>query len=773
MNDSQLIGQRVLAQDALAKAGGVLRYLPDLQFPGLLVGKVLRSPHPHARIRRIDASRARRLPGVRAVLTRENTPKVHFGIVLQDELPLAHEKVRYVGDEVAAVAAETEEAAIEAMAAIEVDYEPLPAVFDLEAAIAPGAPLIHDGAARNMPGGVHVERGEVERELARAHKVFEGRYQTPMMHQAALEPICCAADWQQGTLSVWGPFQSPFVIRQYLLAKPLGLPLSSIRLHQTMVGGAFGGKLDQRHFLVCALLAMAAGRPVRLVNTLEEELVATRPRMAADIRVTTGWSREGALLAKSVRILADNGAYTSLSLPILYSMSMRTDSLYRTPCVKVDADLVYTNTCPSGQMRGFGNVQATFAFESHLDDVAEGLGIDPVDLRLRNATGAGDVTVHGWKILSCGLSEAITTAAERIGWAEKRGRDRYRPGDDRGPIRRGVGLAATIHVTSYRPFAASITGHDFDASTALVRIHEDGRVTVLTGEVDLGEGVTTTLGMIAAEELGVPLATVRVANVDTEVAPYGLGTFGSRTTFMGGNAVRLAAGDAKGQLLDVAARVLDAPASELEVKDGIVSVKGIAHRKASVTDVARLGFSLGVSNIIGRGEFRSEPGPMDLKSKYGNQTMTYSFACHAAEVEVDIETGKVRVGRVVAAHDLGRVINRLGAEGQIEGGVAQGVGFALAEELIRQDGLIRNPGFLDYKIPSSLDAPAVECVFVETIDPAGPHGAKGLAETAINPTAAAIANAIKDAVGVRVPSTPITPEKLLRALGALEGGKPA
>ncbi|HEX7128127.1 MAG TPA: xanthine dehydrogenase family protein molybdopterin-binding subunit [Thermodesulfobacteriota bacterium] len=770
MNESGLIGQRVLPQDAREKAGGEIRYLPDMAFPGLLVGKVLRSPHPHALVRRIDASKARRVPGVRAVVTRENTPKVHFGIVLKDELPLAHEKVRYVGDEVAAVAAESEEAALEGLAAIEVEYEPLPAVFDLEAAIAEEAPLVHDNAPRNVPGGVHVERGDVETEMARAYRVVEGRYETPMMHQAALEPICCVADWREGTLSLWGPFQSPFLIRQYLLAAPLGLSLSQIRLYQTMVGGAFGGKLDQRHYLVCALLAMEAGRPVRLLNTLEEELIATRPRMAAIIRLRTGWSREGRLLAKQVRILADNGAYTSLSLPILSSMSMRTDSVYRTPCVSVNADLVYTNTCPSGQMRGFGNVQATFAFESHLDEVADVLGIDPVDLRLANATRPGDVSVHGWKMLSCGLSEAITAAAERIGWTEKRGRARRGGGE--GPLRRGVGLAGNMHVTSNKPFATSITGYDFDGSAALVRVHEDGRVTVLTGEVDLGEGVTTTLGIIAAEELGVPLDRVRVANVDTEVAPYGLGTYASRVTFMAGNAVRVAAADARRQLLEVAARVLDAPASELDVKDGVISVKGFPHRRLTVAEAAQRGFALGLTNVVGRGEFHSEPGPMDVKAKYGNQTMTYSFACHAAEVEVDVETGRVRVLKVVAAHDLGRVINRLGAEGQIDGGVTQGIGFALVEELIRTDGVIRNPSFLDYKIPSSLDAPpVVEKVFVETIDPAGPHGAKGLAETAINPTAAAVANAIADAIGVRIRSVPITPEKILGALGTLNGGR--
>jgi CO/xanthine dehydrogenase Mo-binding subunit len=753
----RVIGKRVAGVDLREKATGETRYLMDLKWPGMLVGRVLRSPHPHARVLRIDTGRAKAAPGVRAVVTAEDTPNIPYGIVIPDELPLARDKVRYIGDEVAAVAAADEEAAEEALRLIDVEYEVLPAVFDPVEAMQPGAPRIHE-VERNIAYAIHLERGDGAAALAAAEVVLEEAYATPMMHQGNLEPICCAAEYTGGRLTVWAPFQSPFLARQFLLAKPLNLPYSAVRCIQTPVGGAFGGKLDQRLYLVCGLLAMHAGKPVRMANSYAEELTATRPRLPTRIGLRSGWAKDGRLLAKQVEIVADNGAYSSLSPPIMSSMSMRTDNCYRTPAVKIDADCVYTNTQPTGQMRGFGNPQATFAWESHLDMAAERLGIDPAELRLRNATQTGDVTVHGWRIASCGLSEAIRRAAERIGWREQRARR---------PPNRGVGLACTIHVTSNKPFATSITGYDYDGSAAYVRVHEDGAVSVATGEVDLGEGVNTTLALIAAEELGVPVDQVSVNLVDTDAAPYGLGTYASRTTFMGGNAVRAAAADARGQLFQVAAALLGADPADLEARDGKVTARS-SGRAASIGEVVRAAFNQGTTSILGRGTYTSEPGPMDAKRRYGNQTMTYSFACHAAEVEVDPGTGRVRVLRVVAAHDLGRVINRLGAEGQVEGGVTQGLGFALSEELRFEEGRILNAGFLDYKIPSSLDAPVIEPIFVETDDPYGPYGAKGMAETAINPTAAAIANAIYHATGARLRALPMTPEKVRAAIRALE-----
>jgi CO/xanthine dehydrogenase Mo-binding subunit len=757
MTKTAVIGKRLQAIDALGKTTGQTVYLQDMRVPGLLYGKVLRSPHPHARVVSVDISRAERLPGVKAVVGGRNAPRIPFGIIQQDELPVAVDRVRYVGDEVAVVAAISEEIAAEALGLIRVEYEPLPAVFDVQEALRPGGPQLHDAAPGNLAVHFKLERGDVDGAFQRSDCVIEAEYTTSIQHQGNLEPICCLAEYQNGRLTIWGPFQSPFLARQYLIAKPLGLPEGRVRLIQTTVGGAFGGKLDQRLYVLAGLLALRAGAPVRLENTFAEELSTTRPRMPARIRFKTGFSRDGLMLVKQTGITADNGAYSSLSPPILTSMSMRTDSLYRTPAVRMESRLVYTNNLPSGQMRGFGNPQATFAFESHLDTVADALGIDPVELRLKNATQSGETSVHGWRMASCGYADCVREAARRIGWPAKR-----------GPVGtgRGVGLAGTIHVTSNKPFATAISGHDWDGSNALVRLNEDGTVSLFTGEVDLGEGVATTLAMVVAEELGLPHDRVFVYPVDTDVSPYCLGTYASRTTFMGGLAARNAARDARDQLFAIAAELLQAVPGDLEARDGEIRLKGEPSRRVPLGEAVRAGFNRGMNAITGRGSFTSK---IDFQptTKYGNQTLTYSFACHAAEVEVDRETGAVRVLKIAAVHDLGRVINRLGAEGQVEGGAIQSLGLALSEQLLQRDGKVLNPNFVDYRIPSSLDAPPIDVAFVETVDPYGPHGAKGLAETAINPTAAAIANAVCHATGVRVRDLPLTAEKVLAGLAEL------
>ncbi len=759
MSETAVIGKRLPAIDALGKATGQAVYLQDMRPPGMLYGKVLRSPHAHAQVRSVDISRALRLPGVKAVVGGENAPRISYGIILADELPVAVDRVRYVGDEVAVVAAVTEEIAGEAIHLIRVEYEPLPSVFDVQAALQPGAPQLHGSAPGNLAVHFKMERGNVDEAFARSHCVIEAEYTTAIQHQGNLEPICSIADYQNGRLTIWGPFQSPFLARQYLLAKPLALPVGAVRLIQTTVGGAFGGKLDQRLYLLAGLVAMRAGGPVRLENTFEEELNTTRPRMPACITFKTGFSKDGLMLAKQTSIVADNGAYSSLSPPILTSMTMRTDSLYRTPAVRSESRLVYTTNLPSGQMRGFGNPQATFAWESHLDTVADALGMDPVELRLKNATQSGETSVHGWRMASCGYSDCLREAARRIGWQAKRGPKR---------TGRGVGLAGTIHVTSNKPFATAISGHDWDGSNALVRINEDGTVSLFTGEVDLGEGVATTLAMVVAEELGIPHDRVFVYPVDTDISPYCLGTYASRTTFMGGLASRNAAREARDQLFAVAAELLRAVPSELEAKEGVIRLKADPAQKVSLAEVVRAGFNQGMNAITGRGTFASKTD-FQPAIKYGNQTMTYSFACHAAEVEVDLETGEVQVLKIAAVHDLGRVINRLGAEGQVEGGAIQSMGLALCEQLIQRDGKILNPNFVDYRIPSSKDVPPIDVGFVETIDPYGPYGAKGMAETAINPTAAAIANAIFHATGVRVRDLPITAEKILAGLATQRG----
>jgi CO/xanthine dehydrogenase Mo-binding subunit len=754
-----VIGKRLPAIDAPGKTTGQVVYLQDMRPPGMLYGKVLRSPHAHARIVAVDTSRAEKLPGVKTVVGGVNAPRIPYGISILDELPVAVDRVRYIGDEVALVAAVSEDLAAEAASLIRVEYEPLPAVFDVQEAMAPGAPQLHQAAPGNLAVHFTLERGDVDAAFRQADCVFEAEYTTPIQHQGNLEPICCIAEYQNGKLTIWGPFQSPFVARQYLLAKPLGLPVGQVRLIQTTVGGAFGGKLDQRLYVLAGLLALRAGAPVRLENTFEEELSTTRPRMPARIRFKTGFSKDGLLVAKHTSIVADNGAYSSLSPPVLTSMAMRTDSLYRTPAVRIEAKLVYTNLVPTGQMRGFGNPQATFAFESHLDTVADALGIDPVELRLKNAIQSGETSVHGWRMASCGYAQCVREAARRIGWAQKRG--------PKG-VGRGVGLAGTVHVTSNAPAAKGMTGYDWDGSNALVRLNEDGTVSLFTGEVDLGEGVATTLAMVVAEELGLPHDRVFVHPVDTDVSPYCLGTYASRTTFMGGLASRNAAREARDQLFAVAAELLGMSPMALEAKDGVVRVKGDPGRSVPFDKIVHAGFNRGLNAITGQGTIASKVD-FEPKTKYGNQTLTYSFACHAAEVEVDRETGAVKVLKIAAAHDLGRVINRLGAEGQVEGGAIQSLGLALSEQLLQRDGRVLNPNFVDYRIPSSLDAPPIEVAFVETLDPHGPYGAKGLAETAINPTAAAIANAVFHATGVRIRSLPIPAEKMLAGLAELQG----
>ncbi len=760
MREMTVIGKRLPAIDALGKTTGQVAYLQDMRLPGMLYGRVLRSPHPHARVLSVDISRAERLPGVKAVVGGGNAPRVPYGISIPDELPVAVDRVRYVGDEVAVVAAVSEEIAEEAMHLIRVEYELLPAVFGLDEAVAAAAPRLHESAQGNLAVHFKLDRGDVDAAFQRADRVIEGEYTTSIQHQGNLEAICCIADYQNGRLAVWGPFQSPFVARQYLLAKPLGLSVGQVRMIQTPVGGAFGGKLDQRLYLLAGVLAMRAGAPVRLENTFAEELSTTRPRMPARIRFATAFSREGMLLGKKTDIVADNGAYSSLAPPILTSMAMRTDSLYRTPAVRAEARLVYTNNLPSGQMRGFGNPQATFAWESHLDMVADALGIDPVELRLKNATQQGDTTVHGWRIASCGYAECLRETARRLGWETRRG--------PKG-TGRAVGLAGTIHVTSNKPAATGMTGYDYDGSSALVRINEDGTVAVFTGEPDLGEGVATTHALMAAEELGIPHDRVFVYPVDTDISPYGLGTYASRTTFMGGWAVRRAAVEARDQLFEIAADLLEASPGDLEARDGAIRVVGAPSRSITMGQVVTAGFNRGHPAITGRGQFVSQT-VYDPKTKYGDQTMAYSFACHGAEVEVDLETGEVKVVKIAALHDLGRVINRLGAEGQIEGGAIQSMGLAICEQIILRDGKVLNPNFVDYRIPSSLDAPAIDVGFVESMDPYGPYGAKGMAETAINPTAGAIANAVYHATGVRVRSLPITPEKILAGLAELRRG---
>lgn len=754
MPEFSTIGKRIPMIDAEEKATGSIKYITDLKLPGMLWGKVLRSPHPHARIAHIDVSRSKKLLGVRAAITAEDTPKKKFGVIVKDELPLATDKVRYVGDEVAAVAAIDPDIAEEALNLIRVDYEPLEAVFDPEEAMRPGAPKIHE-VQDNVAIKVSYDRGDFEGGLREAYRVFEDRFVTNLQHQAYMEPVASLADFQLGgKLALWLPIQNPAGSR-LAISEALDMPIADIRVISAYSGGSFGAKLDRRDYIICALLSKAAGRPVKMVNTRAEDFATTLPRVPLIIYLKTGVKRAGLITAKEVRIVADNGAYTNYAPPIMLAGSQRSDSLYRVKNLRTNAVLVYTNKIASGCFRGFGNPQMMFAVESQMGWIADELGIDPAELRLKNSAQPGDVTAHGWKIKSCALSDCIKKSIDAAGWADKR--------RSRTP-NRGIGMACTMHVSGNRSFFPH-----FDGSTAHVRINDAGHITVVSGEVDLGQGAKTIFAQIAAEELGVSPHDVEVLSVDTDAAPFGLGTWASRVTFIGGNAVKAAAEDARKKLFEVAARLLEASPEDLSAAEGKIFVRGAPHKAIPFLEAARSAvFTGGGAPILGIGTFiPPETVVADPVTKYGNYAAAFPFAAHVAEVEVDPEVGHVRVLKYTAAHDLGRTLNPMAAEGQVEGGVAQGLGYALTEQLCLEKGKVQNDSLMDYRVPLALDMPSIKTIFVESIDPIGPYGAKGLAEPAVNPCAGAIANAIYDALRVKIKELPITPERLFMALKRL------
>ncbi len=755
--NARVVGRRIPSIDAAEKVTGSTIYIDDLPLQGLLVGKALRSPHSHARILNVDTSRAERLSGVYAVLSRNNTPATKFGINVKDETAFCREKVRYEGDEVAAVAAIDEDTAREALALIDVEYEILPAATDPFSALEGGALLVHDSVARNIANQFHIRRGEIDEAFADAEAIFSDDFHTHLAHQAYIEPTGCVAQWHpNGQISLWGCLQSVFLIRTFLLSPVMGMPADDFRVTQTKPGGAFGGKLDVKAALMAAMLSQAAQKPVKFMLSLEEDLSSMRPRMPVHISLESAWKKNGALAGKRVKIVAENGAYCSLSPAIMSSIALRTDNLYRTPAVEIEGKLVYTNAIPSGQMRGFGNVQATYAWESHLDNVADGLGIDPAELRLKNYTEKGDVSLHGWKIESCAVADATNYVVNKIDWKAKRAR---------GGKGRGVGLASCIHVSGNKGFSAALGPDGTDPSSGVVRIDEEGRVEIWSGESDLGQGATSVMAFIASEIMGIPVDHFSVPPTDTGYMPFGMGAFASRITLIGGNAIKIAAEDARKNLLEAAAEAMEIPASDLEIVEGEVKAKSLPDRKMPVGEVVRKAGSV----IEGEGKWLAGGEVLD-DQKYGNPSTTYSFSTHAAEVEVDMETGVVTVIKIYAGHDPGRVINRLGAEGQVEGGVIQGMSYSMLEGLSPDAGHVRARNFHDYLIATSMDAPRVEHDFFESMDPHGPFGAKGLAEVAINPITAAICNAIYHATGgARIRTLPITPERVLEAIE--EAGK--
>ncbi|MFQ5913737.1 MAG: xanthine dehydrogenase family protein molybdopterin-binding subunit [Nitrospinota bacterium] len=771
MDALKTVGKPLPRVDAREKVTGSAVYSTDVQLSGMLHGLILRSPFPHARIVRLDTSEAERLPGLRAVVTGRDCPGIRLGSLVKDAFVLAQDRVRFVGDEVAAVAADEMETAARALALIRMDWEPLPPVFSTEEAIAEGAPRIHEedvrppepplihDSARNIGVRIHIRKGDVEGAFAKADHVFENRNETSIVHQGYLEPNCMVASWDaHGKLTAYASSMYTSGLRQDF-ADVFGMPVSKVRVIGTTVGGAFGGKISfQPLHAIAALLARKADAPVRLANSREEEFTAGRPRVSTVIEVQTAVRDDGALLGRKVRFLGDCGAYTHTAAPMLIVLSGRSDNLYRIGAIETDAAMVYTNKTPIGAYRGYGNPQMTFAFESQLEEIADTLGMDPAELRLRNATQPGDTSVHGWKITSCALSEAIKTVAERSGWSRRTpwaGRD---PGALGSRPLRGFGMACMVHECDDRH------SQGFAGSVATVALREDGRAHIVTGEGDYGQGSRTVYAQIAAEVLGLGHEDVDQSSIDTDFTPYTLGPWGSRLTISGGNAVRLAAEDARGQVLEEAARILEVAEEDLTLEEGHVVVEAAPEKRIPLAEAARSRIHRrNGSPIIGRGAEEPDTVPMD-PTKQTNPCSAYSFAAQVAEVEVNPKTGQVKVLHIHTANDAGTPINPLALRGQIEGGVLQGLGQALLEEVRYEEGKILNPSFLYSGMPRASEVPQIDCVFADSKDPYGPFGAKGGGELGLTPVPAAVANAVWNACGVRVRSLPLTPEEVLKGL---------
>ena len=756
----RVVGRSLPRTDALEKVTGRAAYAYDLRLPGMVYGEILRSPHPHARIVRIDTSRARAIPGVLAVYTQEDMPQTRYGAFVQDETALADGVVRYVGEGVAAAIAVDEPTALRAIRAIEVEYEPLPGVFDPEAAMEEGAPQVHEGVERNVVAHNRVLAGDVEAGFAEADYVFEDRFVTSRQCHACMEPHAIVADWDaSGRVTLYLSSQSTFFDR-FALMGIFGLPANKIRIISPYLGGGFGSKSEPHSIYVVAIQAsMKLGRPVKMFHSRDEEFTSSRTRHPEIIDIKTGVKKDGTITARSARVILDNGAYTSYGPGVSLTQSMLGGAVYRIPAYRYDGYVVYTNNPFGGAFRGFGSPQFTFAAECHTDMIAERLGMDPVEFRLKNLSRPGDKAISGPTLTSCGIVDCLKAAAEAIGWEEKR--RRRRPG-------RGVGLACGVHFTSGK-FHPNVNA---DFCAAGVKVNEDGSVSLMIGATEMGTGAATTAtAQICAEELGVDLADVDVVTSDSETIPADFGTYGSRVTTLAGNAVRDACAQVRDQLFRVAAERLGVPVGELELGHKRVQVRGQPERAMDLASIvqASLFRDRDGRQIMAQAHYDAPCSLPDPETGVGDFAMSYSFGVHAVEVEVDEETGQVKVVDVVAATDCGNVINPALAEAQVEGGVAQGIGYGLMEDLVCEEGQPRNPNFAMYKIPTATEMPPVRALWVQTNDPRGPYGAKGLGEMGLVPTAAAIANAVHHATGVRINHIPLTPERVLTALEARAG----
>jgi len=801
MEEYRFIGTEAPRPDAPDKAAGRAIYIHDLVRPAMLYGKIRYSDHAHARITHIDTSEAKKLPGVSAVITAYDTPEIRIGFI-RDNFVLKRGKVRQFRDELAAVAATDPDIAQEAADLIRVEYEELPPIFSPEDALKADAPLIHETDVRGHPKSDNIvpvpwkfEAGDVKKARQSSAHIAEGHFETPLIQQSCMGTAGCIAEFDfQNNLLIHTKTQIPFLAQNDFnrALATMGLKGKNTRVVIPTLGGGFGTGLDTHSYeYVAILLAYKTGRPVKMLMNREEEFAFLSPRQPSKTHIIQGCDSEGRLTFREIRMLLDNGAYTSWGATTPSVMMLPISSLYRVPNVFYETQIVYTNNTYCQAMRGYGNPQATWALESNLDDLAEAAGIDPFDIRMINRNIPDDITPMGLVISTCGHQECLETVAEKLSWGKNRRRGPNALSDkEKGEtIRRGVGMASLFHV------GGSGRVYRSDGSGIIMKLDDFGNVSVITGGVEMGQGFCSALTLASAEALGVTPDRVTVILGDTAICPWDVGTHASRGAFTSCNAAIMAAEKAREKLFKMASEHF-IPRIQFNLKrkkrkypDFAIPDLGYVRCDPSDFDMRKNRIFLkerpddpflflDIEEILREAHYKEQGSMIVVEAFYdpcnemlnsatcrGNLSATYIFGTQGAEVEVDTETGKVRVLQYAAAHDAGRVINPQALKGQVYGGIIQGVGFALCEEYKSEKGKNLNPNFLDYKILSAADVDfPIHVDLIETCDDAGPFGAKGVGEPGLVPTAPAIANAVYDAIGVRIRDLPITPEKVLAAL---------
>ncbi len=753
---TSLIGQRIPKPDAPDKATGKTRYINDMVLPQMLIGKILHAGRPHAEILSIDTTAAENLPGVHCVLTGKDAEGLKFGFV-RDNVALKS-KVRCEHDEVAAVAAETEEIAVHALSLIKVEYKDLPGVFSPEDGRRKDAPLIHDNFPENKSLHFEFKHGDLAAAEAASDFIVDNVFAAHRVTHCCMGTSCAIADFDsKGKLTIWSQTQYPYNYKMDL-APALGIHPGDIRVIQPPVGGAFGSKLDVYPYEpIAALLARKTGRPVKVLYSREEEFKSAPTRQTAVIHMRTGCTRDGTLTFRSADVLLDNGAYTSWGPTIPVIMMRTTSGHYRVPVVDFKAQAIYTNNPYAGSFRGYGNVQTTFATAQQMDMLAECLDMDPIEFHLKNAQKSGETTPQKAFLRECALAECLVTAAEASDYTNKH--RRYALAREKaGRYKKGIGLASSIHN------AGGAKIHKSDGCGTILKVDDFARVTVITGASEIGQGIDAVINLIVSEELGVPLEHITIVNNDSDIAPWDVGVHASRTTFIAGNGARRAAVQARQQILNAAGRAFKLPAADLDLRGGFVVKEKCGTQVIKLEKLLRQMHFQPIPELVMVTDYYEPKSQPEGANHISDHSAAYAHAVHIAEVTVDTYTGEVKVDKVTSAQDVGRVLNRMGLEAQIEGGIAFGLGYALSEQVRLENGMVQNPGFRDYKVVTAPEMPELDLHFIESDCAEGPYGAKGASELPTIVIAPAIANAVYNATGIRFLSPPLTPEKVARAI---------